>query len=146
MEFMSRRISYLMKEQEDRPKPLNTRDLGIEVIRALEEPQKTKIPNPYDDEVLPLDLKKEPKQREVTMSREDKNQNGKKMTETKLTGKKARNLSKKRENFEKLQKTPEETSQKEKSQELSFTVISEQRPMALRRGIEIQSLEANITI
>jgi hypothetical protein len=35
---MSRRISYLMKEQEDRPKTLNTRDLGIEVIRELEEP------------------------------------------------------------------------------------------------------------
>jgi hypothetical protein len=35
MEFMSRRISYLMKEQEDRPNPLNTRDLGIEVIREL---------------------------------------------------------------------------------------------------------------
>jgi hypothetical protein len=35
MEFMSRRISYLMKEQEDRPNPLNTRDLGVEVIREL---------------------------------------------------------------------------------------------------------------
>jgi hypothetical protein len=35
MEFMSRRISYLMKEQEDKPNPLNTRDLGIEVIREL---------------------------------------------------------------------------------------------------------------
>jgi hypothetical protein len=80
MEFMSRRISYLMKEQEDGPKPLNTRGLGIEVIKALEEPQKTKIPNPYDEGVLPLDLKKEPKQCEVTMSREDKNQNGKRMT------------------------------------------------------------------
>jgi hypothetical protein len=137
MEFMSRRISYLMKEQEDRPKPLNTRDLGIEVIRALEEPQKTKIPNPYDEGVLPLDLKKEPKQREVTMSREDKNQNGKRMTETKLTGKKARKLSKKRAKIRKLQKTPEETSQKEKSQESSFVGISEQRPMALRHGTKI---------
>jgi hypothetical protein len=96
MEFMSRRISYLMKEKEDRPKPLNTRDLGIEVIRKSEEPQKTEIPNPYDEGVLPLDMKKEPKHREVTMSREDKNQNGKRMTETKLTGKKARKLGKKR--------------------------------------------------
>jgi hypothetical protein len=61
MEFMSRRISYLMKEQEDRPNLLNTRDLGIKVIRELEEPQKTEIPNPYDEGVLPLDLKKEPK-------------------------------------------------------------------------------------
>jgi hypothetical protein len=103
-----------MKEQEDRPNPLNTRDLCIKVIRELEEPQKTEIPNPYDEGVLPLDLKKEPKKRKVTMSRDDKNQNGKRMTEMKLTGKKARNPSKKRAKIRKLQKTQEETSQKEK--------------------------------
>jgi hypothetical protein len=84
-----------------------------------------------------LDLKKEPKQREVTMSREDKTQNLKRMIETKLTGKKARNLSKKRAKIGKLQKTPEETSQKEKSQELSFTKISEQRHLALHHGATI---------
>jgi hypothetical protein len=94
----------------------NTRDLDVEAIRALEEPQKTEIPNPYDEGVLPLDLKKEPKQHEVTMSREDKTQNGKRMTKTNLTGKKARKLSKKRAKIGKLQKTPEETPQKEKSQ------------------------------
>jgi hypothetical protein len=110
MEFMSRRISYLMKEKEEIPKPLNTKDLGIEVIIELEEPQKTEIPNPYDEGVLPLDLKKEPKQREVTMSREDKNKNSKRMTKMKLTGKKARNIIKKRAKIRKLQKTPEETS------------------------------------
>jgi hypothetical protein len=38
MKFMSRRISYLMKKQEEIPKSLNTKDLGIEVIRVLEEP------------------------------------------------------------------------------------------------------------
>jgi hypothetical protein len=102
MEFMSRRISYLMKDQEEIPKPLNTRDLNIKVIRALEEPQKTKIPNPYDEGVLPLGLKTEPKLHEVTMSREDKNQNGKRMTQKKLTGKKARKLSKKRAKIRKL--------------------------------------------
>ena len=37
------------------------------------------------------------------------------MTKTKLTRKKARKLSKKRSKIEKLQKIPEETSQKEKS-------------------------------
>jgi hypothetical protein len=84
-----------------------------------------------------LDLKKEPQQREVTMSREDKTQNGKRMTETKLTGKKARKLSKKREKIEKLQKVPEETSQKEKSQELSFAKISEQQHLALHHGATI---------
>jgi hypothetical protein len=65
--------------------------------------------NPYDEGELPLDLKKEPKQREVTMSREDKTQNGKRMIETKLTGK-DRKLSKKRAKIRKLQKTPKETS------------------------------------
>jgi hypothetical protein len=84
-----------------------------------------------------LDLKKEPKQCEVTMEREYKNQNDKRMTETKLTGKKARKLSKKRAKIRKLQKNPEETSQKEKSQESSFAGISEQRPMALRHGTKI---------
>jgi hypothetical protein len=88
-----------------------------------------------------LDLKKEYHHREVTMSREDKNQKGKRVTKTKLTGKKARKLSKKRDKIEKLQKVPEETSQKEKSQELSFVGISEPRHMALRRGKEIQLLD-----
>jgi hypothetical protein len=125
-----------MEEQENRSQPLNTRDLDVESIRALEEPQKTKIPNPCDG-VLPLDLKKEPKQCEVTMSREDKNQNGKRMTQTKLTGKKARKISKKRTKIRKLQKTPKETSQKEKSQELSFVEISEQQHLALRHGATI---------
>jgi hypothetical protein len=59
MEFMTRRIAYLLEEQEDRSKLLDTRDLDIEAIRALEEPQKTKIPNPYVEGVLPSDLKKE---------------------------------------------------------------------------------------
>jgi hypothetical protein len=105
---------------------LKTRDLGIEVIRALKEPKNTKIPNPYDEEVLPLDLTIEPEQCEVTLSREDKNHNGKRMTEMQLIGKKARNLSKKRAKIGKLQNTLEETSQKEKSQESSFTRISKQ--------------------
>jgi hypothetical protein len=80
-----------------------------------------------------LDLKKEPKQCEVTMAREDKNQNDKRMIEMKLTGKKDR----KRAKIRKLPKTPEETSQKEKSQESSFAGISEQRPMVLRHGKKI---------
>jgi hypothetical protein len=47
------------------------------------------------------------------MSKEDKNQNGKRHTKTKLTGKKAKKLSKKRAKINKLQKVPEGTSQKE---------------------------------
>jgi hypothetical protein len=103
---------------------LNTRDLDVKAIRALGEPKNTEIPNPYDEGVLPLDLKKGPQQCEVTMSREDKNQNGKRMIEMKLTRKKAKKLSKKRAKIEKLQKFLEETSQKEKSQELSIVKIS----------------------
>jgi hypothetical protein len=59
MEFMTRRIAYLMEEQENRSKLLDTRDLDVEAISALEEPQKTEIPNPSFEGVLPSDLKKE---------------------------------------------------------------------------------------
>jgi hypothetical protein len=59
---------------------------------------------------------KDHQQREVTMPRGDKNQNGKRNTETKLTRKKARKLSKKRSKIEKLQKVSEETLQKENLQ------------------------------
>jgi hypothetical protein len=44
----------------------------------------------------------ESQQRAVTMSKEDKDQNGKRDTEIKLTGRKARKLGKKRAKFEKL--------------------------------------------
>jgi hypothetical protein len=110
MEFMTRRIAYLMEEQGNRSPLLNTKELDVEVIRVLEEPQKTRISNPYDEGVLPLDLRKDPRQREVTTSREDKIYNGKRVTETKLIGKKARNLSNKKAKIRKLLKTPEGTS------------------------------------
>jgi hypothetical protein len=35
MEFMTRRIAYLMEEQENRSQLLNTRDLDVESIREL---------------------------------------------------------------------------------------------------------------
>jgi hypothetical protein len=71
------------------------------------------------------------------MSKEDKNQNGKRHTKTKLTGKKARKLSKKRAKIDKLQKVPEGTSQKEIFQNWSFVGITEQRHMALLHDEEI---------
>jgi hypothetical protein len=71
------------------------------------------------------------------LSKEDKNQNGKRPTEMKLTGKKDRNLSKERANINNLQKVPKETSQKGNLQNWSFTGISEQRHMELRHGEEI---------
>jgi len=60
-----------------------------------------------DEEVFPLNLKNEYRQREVTMSEEDKNQNGKRITKTNLTGKKDRNLSKKKAQIKRLQKVLE---------------------------------------
>jgi hypothetical protein len=74
---------------------------------------------------------KESQQCEVTMPKEDKNQNGKRNTETKITGKKARKLSKKRE---KLQNVLEGTWQKEGLQNWNFVGISKQRNMALCHG------------
>jgi hypothetical protein len=81
--------------------------LDVEVTRIPEDSQKIAVPIPYIDEVLPLISRKESQQREVTMPKEDKNQNGKRNIEIKLTGKNARKLSKKRANIEKLQKDPE---------------------------------------
>jgi hypothetical protein len=54
------------------------------------------------------------------MPKEDKIQNGKRNTEMKLTGNKARKLSKKRAKIEKLQKVQEGTLQKEIFQNWSF--------------------------
>jgi hypothetical protein len=133
-DFMTRRIAHLIEEQENRAKLFKTRDLDVEVGSTLEDPQKTEVPIPDTDEVLPLISRKESQQREVTLPKEDKNQNGKRNSETKLTGKKARKLSKKRAKIEKLQKVPEGTSQKENLQNWSFVGISEQRHMALRHG------------
>lgn len=65
-------------------------------------------------------------QREVTMPKEEKNQNGKRLNEMKLIGKKLRKLMKKKVKLEKLQNVPEGTPQKENMQNLNFSRISEQ--------------------
>jgi hypothetical protein len=106
----------LIEEHENRSQLFNNIDIDIKVARTLEDPQKTEIPIPDKKEVLPLNPRKESQQSEVTMSKEDKNQNGKRNTETKLTGKKDIKLSKKRAKIEKLQKNTEGTSQKENLQ------------------------------
>jgi hypothetical protein len=108
-EFMTRKIAHLIEEQENRSKLFNTRDPDVKAARTLEDQQKTEVLIPDKEDVLPLTPRKELQQHEVTMLREDKNQNGKRHTETKLTGKKARKLSKKRDKIEKLQKFPEVT-------------------------------------
>jgi len=58
------------------------------------------------------------------MSKEDKNHNGKRNTEMKLTRNKDIKLSKKRAKIEKYQKNLEGTSQKENLQNWSFIGIS----------------------
>jgi hypothetical protein len=72
-----------------------------------------------------LNPTKESQQREVTIPKGDKNQNGKINTETKITGKKTRKRIKKRKKIEKLQKVPEGTSQREGFQNWNFIQISE---------------------
>jgi hypothetical protein len=47
------------------------------------------------------------------MLKEDRNQNEKRQTELKITRKKARKISKKRDNIENIQKAPEGALQKE---------------------------------
>jgi hypothetical protein len=106
-DFMTRKIAQLIKEQENRSKLFDPRDFDVEVERPLEYPQNIKVLTPEVEEMLTL---KYSQQRVVTISKEDKNQNGKMNTETKLTGKEARKLSKKRDKIEKLQKVSEGSS------------------------------------
>ena len=93
---MTRRITHLIEEQESRSKLFKTRNQNVEDERTLEDSQKTEAPTRDREELLPLNPRKESQQREVTMPRGDKNQNGKRNTEMKLTRNKAGKLSKKR--------------------------------------------------
>jgi hypothetical protein len=127
----------LIEEQENRSKLPDTRSPDVEATGTSEDILKAEISTPDKEEVIHLNPRKESQQREVTMSKENKNQNGKRTTEMKLTGKKARKISKKKAKIEKLQQVPEGTSQKETLQNWSFTGISEQRHRALRHGKEI---------
>ena len=127
---MARRISQLIEEHENRSKLFRTRNLDVKVERIEEDSQKSGVPTPNREEVSPSNPMKESQQRKVTMSKEDKNQNGKSNTEMKFTGKKDRKINKKRENIEKSQKVPEGTSQKEGLQDCNFIGISEQSNMA----------------
>jgi hypothetical protein len=111
---MARSITQLIEEHENRSKLVVTRNIDVEVARTLGDPQKTEVLTLDKEEVLPLNPRKESQQRVVTMLKDNKNQNGKETTETKLTGKKARKLSKKRAKIGKLQKIPEGTSYRKK--------------------------------
>jgi hypothetical protein len=75
--------------------------------------------------VLISNPRKEYQQCVVTMSKDDKNRNGKGTTKTKLIGRKDRKISKKRYKFENLQKVPKGTLHTKNLQNGSFPRISE---------------------
>jgi hypothetical protein len=115
---MTRRITHLIAEQENKSTLLRTRNLDVEVERTQTDLkhlsiQESRAPTPEKEEVSLSNPMKDHQHRGVTIPRGDKNQNGKRNTETQITWKKARNLSKKKTKLEKLQEVPEKTSQKE---------------------------------
>jgi hypothetical protein len=89
--------------------------------------QKIELPIFDTEEVLSRNPKKDFQQHEVTKTTKDKHHIGKSITETKLTGKKARKSRKKMANTIRLQEVLEDTSHQEELQNWSFTKISEQR-------------------
>jgi hypothetical protein len=97
-DFMTKRIAQMREEHENCLKPSDTRIPYIEAKAT----QKVEISTPDKEEVIYLNPRREYHHHEVTMSKENKNQNRKRITETKLTRKKARKLSKKKAKIEKL--------------------------------------------
>jgi hypothetical protein len=100
-DFMARRISHLLEEQEDQSKLLRNRYMDVKFEITQEDwkhlyVQESREPTLEREEVLPSNPMKEPPQCEVTMPRGDKNNNGKRKPVTWITGKKSRNLSKKK--------------------------------------------------
>jgi hypothetical protein len=65
-DFMTRRITHLIKEQENISKIFNTRNLDVEAERTLEDSQETEVPISDKEEVLPLSPRRESQQRKVT--------------------------------------------------------------------------------
>jgi hypothetical protein len=104
---MDRRITHLLKEQENQSKILRTRGLDVEVERTHKylkhmSVQESRTPTPKREEILLLESLNDPQQCEVTMPRGDKNNNGKRKPVIQITGKKVKNLSKKKAKLEKL--------------------------------------------
>jgi hypothetical protein len=56
---MTRRIAYLIEEQENRSKLFNTRNPDVKAVRKLEDSQKTEVPISDKEEVLILNPRKE---------------------------------------------------------------------------------------
>jgi len=103
---MTKKIAHLITEHENRLKLLKTRNLDHEVERTQEDSQTIRAPTLDREAILVSNPMKESQQREAPMPKEENNQNGKRNSETTITGKKARKLSNKREKVEMLQKGP----------------------------------------
>jgi hypothetical protein len=89
--------------------------------------QERRAPTPevLREEILHLKPLREHQQCEVTMLREDMNKNGKRNSNTHITGKKERKISKKKTSLEKLQEVSEKTSQKSGLQNLNLARLAE---------------------
>jgi hypothetical protein len=94
--------------------------------------QESRAPTPKREEVLLSEPLNDPQQCKVTMLSEDKNKNKKRNPVTQITGKKSKNLSKKKSNLEKLQEVPKRTSQKEGLQNLNFIGILEEHRLEIQ--------------
>jgi hypothetical protein len=105
IDFMTRRIAQLIEEHENISNSLIIRGPNVKAKRMSKGSQKTRAHVLEKEELLPLVLRRESQQREVPMFKENKNQNGKRILETNLTGKKARKLSKRRAKIKRLQNT-----------------------------------------
>jgi hypothetical protein len=122
-------------------KKLRARELDVEVERTREglknlsmQERRETTPKVIREEVFHLNPLKDPQQCKFTMLRADKNKNGKRNPATQITGKKERNISKKKEKLEKLHEVPEKTSQKVGLQNLNLAGIAEQRRLTLRHS------------
>ena len=109
---MTIRIVHLIEEQKSRLQIFNISTSDFKAKRTLDDPQKIELPIFDIEEVLSRNPKKYFPQREVTKTTEDTHQNGKSITETKLTGKKDGKLRKKRANTIRLHEVLEDSSQK----------------------------------
>jgi hypothetical protein len=56
--FMTRKIAQLIEEQENRSKLFDTRDPDVEAVGTSEDSQKTELPIPDKEKVLPLSPRK----------------------------------------------------------------------------------------
>ena len=104
--FVARRIAHLIEEWEDNVNLFRYPDLNVGVEQVQEQESRAPTPEPMKEETSILNPTP---QRKVTMPKEENNQNGKRLTEMKLTGKKLRKLMKKKAKLEKLQNVPEGT-------------------------------------